>query len=442
MRAVLFAAATLGSLSAAADPAFRDVIVAPAHHTDGPQAFTQVSHLIYMNNCLPNGCTVYPGNDDSLTQRSSIPQTQSHLAGYAWGPDSWNTLVQCMKDMYAPFDVQITDQDPGTSVPHFELMVGGHSTDIGIEGAGGVAPFIPCDGQLQDNVISFVFAAETSDLDYLCWAAAQETSHVFGLDHEMLATDPMTYLSPPVKKPGFQNMDVSCGEYQDRTCWCGNATQNSAQYLTDTFGPAQLEPATLSIDSPADGAWIIPGAEIHATAHSQLSVATGELDIDGASSAQLTAPPLVFATPSTLAAGDHTLQISATDVGGRTFSASIGVHVVAACASGCAHGFGCLGGYCLPESDQPGGLGATCTNSADCITGTCATDGTSYLCTGACDAGGTCPAGYACASAAGQASGVCWPSASKSGGCTTGTGGSPWLVLAGLALLVVARRRL
>ena len=55
-------------------------------------------------------------------------------------------------------------------------MVGGNSSDIGVPGAGGVAPFVPCDGELQDNVMSFVFSAETNNLDYLCWAAAQETS--------------------------------------------------------------------------------------------------------------------------------------------------------------------------------------------------------------------------------------------------------------------------
>src|SRR5256885_1349531 len=83
-------------------------------------------------------------------------------------------------------------------------------------GAGGVAPFIPCAGEVQDNVISFVFAQETQNLDYLCWAAAQETSHVFGLDHELNAKDPMTYLSPPVKKVGFMNEASNCGEYQPR----------------------------------------------------------------------------------------------------------------------------------------------------------------------------------------------------------------------------------
>jgi hypothetical protein len=59
-------------------------------------------------------------------------------------------------------------------------MIGGTSTDVGVADAGGVAPFIPCFGNLEDNVISFVFAETSSDLDYLSGAVAQETAHVFG----------------------------------------------------------------------------------------------------------------------------------------------------------------------------------------------------------------------------------------------------------------------
>src|SRR5512135_3485443 len=129
MRIWLSAAAFLAPLAAAAgpipgDPGFRDVIMQPPKHATGKVAFTQVSHLIYLNNCMPNGCTVNPGEDNALTQTSSIPQAQSHLAAWGWGQDNWNSLVTCVKNMYAPYDVQITDQDPGPGVNHFELMVG------------------------------------------------------------------------------------------------------------------------------------------------------------------------------------------------------------------------------------------------------------------------------------------------------------------------------
>jgi MYXO-CTERM domain-containing protein len=446
MRAAFLAASLIPAIAAADAPAppMKDAVVHGARHgKPGQTAFTSVSHLIYLNNCMPNGCDVLPGQDDSLTQHSSIPTGTSHLAAWGYGQTNWNTLVQCVKDMYAPFDVQITDQDPGASVNHFELMVGGNSNDIGVPGAGGVAPFIPCDGQLQDNVITFVFAAETSNLDYLCWAAAQETSHAFGLDHELNAMDPMTYLSPPVKKPGFQNNDANCGENTPRTCYCGGQTQNSFQYLMDTMGPAHLDPATLSITTPTDGQWVKPGFLVKADAMSQLSVKQAALTIDGANASSLNASPLVFHAPATLAGGDHTVAVNATDAAARNFGAQVTVHVTPTCdaTNKCDKGLHCLGGYCLPGSDVAGGLGGDCTTNEDCITGSCGTDGMTHACTAACDGGTTCPSGYACVSAGTES--VCWPSKASSGGCSTdgGGGGSPGLALLGLGALVTLVRR-
>src|SRR5271170_5800872 len=107
MRAVAALAFTLLPLAAVANPyrkeSLRDVIMQPPRHAAGPVAFTQVSHLIYLNNCMPNGCSISPGFDDSLTQHSSIPQSPSHLDAWSWGQDNWNQLVQCVQQMYAPF---------------------------------------------------------------------------------------------------------------------------------------------------------------------------------------------------------------------------------------------------------------------------------------------------------------------------------------------------
>jgi uncharacterized protein (TIGR03382 family) len=321
-------------------------------------------------------------------------------------------------------------------------MVGGNSTDIGIQGAGGVAPFIPCNGDIQDNVISFVFAAETSNLDYLCWAAAQETSHVFGLDHELLATDPMTYLSPPVKKPGFQNMAANCGESTPRQCWCGGTTQNSAQYLMNTFGPTNLQPATLAITAPTDGAWVKPGFAVKATVMSQLSVTTSALAVDGMTSSSSSSGALSFNAPSTLAGGDHVIAVNATDAAQRSFGSSITVHVTATCDANtaCDGATKCLGGFCLPDASTAGGLGATCTDNAQCITEQCAQGDTQQLCTAACDPGMTCPDGFDCVDA-GNATGACWPSSGSSSGCAAAGGGTTWLVLGMFGAFGLLRRR-
>lgn len=456
MRAAVFAAVTVVGLSSAsaspyhahrvAGSPFSDVIVQPPKRqaTSGPRAFTHISNVIYLNRCAGGGCTVRPGNDDSHANTSSIATQQTLLTEWPHGDEKWNTLVQCVRDLYAPFNIQITDVDPGAA-NHSEVMVAGNAAALDMEGAGGVAPFEPCNGELVDNVISFVFAADLDNQDFICWAAAQESSHVFGLDHELNAKDPMTYLAPPYKKPGFQNVEAKCGEAAEepRECWCGGTTQNSYQYLMDVFGPAMLEPATLSITQPADGAWVKPGFNVRAELTSQLSMTVGSLHVDGAKTQSIQqGDPLVWNTAATMAGGDHRITIEAIDTADRTLvSNEITVHVTQRCDgnSSCASNTHCLGGFCLPGKSIAGGLGAACAGGDECITGQCTTDGVDTLCTGACDDGTSCPSGYACYAAG--ASGVCWPVPPEDTGCATSPGGDPMFALFGLGVLVVVTRR-
>jgi MYXO-CTERM domain-containing protein len=406
-----------------------------------PINFTQVSHTIFLNPCLPNGCTVYPGSDNSKTNRSSIPDSQVVMRPWPHGQENWNRLMQCVRDMYAPFDITITDVDPGQA-NHFEVMMAGNADVLGVPGAGGVAPFEPCDGQLIDNVISFVFADDINNHDFLCWAAAQESAHVFGLDHLLNAKDPMTYLTPPVKKEGFQNADTSCGEDTPRECWCGGTKQNSFQYLMDTFGPSNLEPATLAITEPADGAWVKPGFNVRFAVMSQLSVMNASLKVDGMQTQSIGKDqPQVFNTPASLAGGAHTISVTAKDSAAREVTSQITVNVTARCDgnTACSADTHCLGGYCLPGAKVAGGLGAACTNNAECITGSCGSDGTNMLCTAACDSGATCPGGFTCYETS-PGAGVCWPAEEEKGGCSTSGNQSPLLVLFGLGALVLIRK--
>jgi len=190
-------------------------------------------HYLYLNNCYPNGCDIAPGYDDSRSAHSSIPTTRSHLDAWQWGDEKWKGFVQCMTDFYEPFDIEIMTTDPG-GADHFELVAAGESAQLGVTGAAGIAPFIACDG-LRENAIAFMFANHSDDLDELCWAGAQETGHIFGLDHALLAADPMTYL-PPLHKTGFIDESAPCGESTPRICKCGNAAQNSYARLAHTLG--------------------------------------------------------------------------------------------------------------------------------------------------------------------------------------------------------------
>src|SRR4029079_18288647 len=89
----------------------------------------------------------------------------------------------------------------------------------------------------------------------ICEIAAQEIAHAFGLDHEFLASDPMTYLDFNGLKR-FQNVDAQCGEYAARTCGLPGTgvlcsqRQNSVALLTQRVGLGDAIAPTVAITSP------------------------------------------------------------------------------------------------------------------------------------------------------------------------------------------------
>jgi len=403
----------------------------------GTAALTSVSRTLYLNDCKPNGCTVTYGLDSSLTNRSTIPQQSASvtLDAYAHDQAHWDQLVACVKETFKPFDIQVVTTDPGPSVNHFEVMVGGTSRQLnpGLALLGGIAPYVSC-GATSNNGLSFVFASSSANINFLCGAVAQEACHVWGLDHELDAKDPMTYLELNSSKR-FQNNDADCGESTPRSCWCGGTTQNSYRYMTNTFGlSSSLAPATLTLETPTEGQWVKSSFPVRATFTSELYTLGVALSIDGAQVATVDTDTIAFNAP-TVAGGPHTVSVSATDAGDRTVTQMVNVNVISACNAGsCSAGFHCLGGLCLPNSSVAGGLGAECVENGDCITESCGSHGTNSYCTGQCDPGDSCPSGFECLSDVH----VCWPS--ESGGCAT-AGSSPGFLLLGLSALVFARRR-
>ncbi|HTJ45576.1 MAG TPA: hypothetical protein VL463_25905 [Kofleriaceae bacterium] len=393
---------------------------------DATRADASFAHVIYMNRCA-GGCAITPGDDDARIDHSTVPTQTSILPAYPWGDLSWNQLVACVRDTYAPFAIEITDVDPGTA-PHFELMVGGNDTDVQIDGALGVAPFIPCGG-IFDNVITFVFAAETSDVDVLCWAAAQETSHVLGLDHELDADDPMTYLYPPYSKR-FQNHDAACGEDLPRECACGGETQNTVHYLASLLGETTPSPPEVSITSPKNGAWVKATFAVIPEVVSISDVKSATAAVDGAPAGGASAAP--WTVDVTSPPGPHVVTLTIANAATKTASAEVSVHVMSTCAAGCAAGSVCLGGACVPDASVVGGLGAACTGATPCAVGSCV----GGVCAEACDPGGVCPAGYEC-TAADQ---VCAPVKAGGGGCSAGGGGGMDGVI-GIAIGVGGFRR-
>jgi len=273
------------------------------------------SKTIYLNH---TGITLVPGDDDSRTNHSSIISGQASVPAWNTSAANWAATVACMKDMFARFDVNVTDVNPGPGVPHMEAVFGGSPQNIGMgQGVGGVSPFTD-DCSIIENSIVFAFTnVLPQDAQSVCEVMAQEVAHSFGLDHEMLASDPMTYLNYNGNR-SFKDQTVACGEYSNRACGIGGSTcranQNSVQLLTTRLGKADLIAPTLAITSPADGDTVEPGFQVSATAMDDVAVTGGRLLVDGVDLGLVSGPgPYAFPTDPSLTDGEHTLAVEVTD---------------------------------------------------------------------------------------------------------------------------------
>jgi hypothetical protein len=82
----------------------------------------------------------------------------------------------------------------------------------------------------------FAFSGATgNDVEQTCETIAMEVGHSYGLDHEYLCKDVMTYLRGCGAKR-FVDETVPCGEAKKRACETGGTTQNSYRHLLDVLG--------------------------------------------------------------------------------------------------------------------------------------------------------------------------------------------------------------
>jgi hypothetical protein len=137
---------------------------------------------IFLNNCA-TGCNVKPGATDATTDTSSIAQMPATFNEFAWMPGEWAQVVQCVKEVYSPYGVNVTDVRPTTE--YSEAIVAGTPQQIlgaGATGVGGVGPSSP-DCSPMTNQIAFAFA-ETAVSDFaqeddnnrvwgICWVISQ-----------------------------------------------------------------------------------------------------------------------------------------------------------------------------------------------------------------------------------------------------------------------------
>jgi hypothetical protein len=442
--AVADASPNTGTFGTNYRPRFIEVPSAP--RIVGAPVASASSRILFVHRCPEGiGCPVNAGQiDDSRTNTSQIIPASTTIGGFTRGDETWQRVVQCVRETYAPFNITVTDVDPG-GVPHYEVLVGGNNSSFGpgFEDAGGLAPATCTE---IPNSISYVFDVWGNNAEVICAVVAQESAHTFGLEHELHPEDPLTYLSGPDNKR-FRAEDVQCGEYEPRPCRCGGQKQNTYQHLLAMFGEGAPVPPVVAIKTPTVNKTVQPGFITRIDATDETKVVKVELLIDGVVVAETTAAPFKLVAPLDLAQGPHTLEARATDIQDDVATSSpVDVELGPPCtaADGCDGSDVCVMGLCVAGPDTPGGLGVSCQASSECLSDNCVmeTGGQGY-CVEACDLQpGSCPSGFDCI-AAGSA-GVCFPGP-DAGCCDTGVRGTnpagPVLLALGLGVLVLRRRR-
>ncbi len=415
------------------------------------------SRLIFLNDCKPGGCQIYVGSEDSRRNRSTVARRTSLVPEFPYTQGIWDATLACVRETYARFDIQVTDVDPcpdpnaGCTTPHWEVVVAGEPASISYPNpAGGVSPFDFRDCSIIENSITYAFAEVLgSSVDRLCWTIAQETAHSFGLDHELLGADPMTYLSSPSKKR-FQDVLADCGEDTVRDCYC-RTKQNSVQEILAIFGAAPPSPPTVDVTAPVSGTAVEPGFVVAADIEDTQGIAQVDLIVDGQVTLTLNSPPFAFNAPPSLPPGGHHVEIRATDLLGAVGSDTVDVLIGEPCdrpgdCSSLGETYTCVGGRCVPGPGAPGGLGEPCNGAIECVSGLCATKDMENHCAEPCSPGSDqCPGGFQCLDD-GAGSGLCWPGTTGCLGCSThaGAAGATPIVPIGAGLVIGAiliRRR-
>lgn len=284
---------------------------------DTPVQLGGAAKILYLQRCQ-GGLTIRPGNGGSVEDESAIVQGVINFPPFPYGDAAWNDVVARTRTIFSPFNILVTDVDP-SPMPHDEAVVCGDGAMAGFAGAGGVAPF-SCG--VIPNAITFTFADTLgNNTQLLAEVIGQEAAHAWGLDHEFLCEDPMTYLSGCGPKT-FQNIDAQCGEFNPRQCSCGGATQNSYQHIVSTFGTStpDTQAPTAAITYPTDGSVFEPGAEFDITVSvgDDVQVAEVTLFVDGTAEGNDNSAPFGPWPVTNIPEGVYEFYIEAIDIAGNT----------------------------------------------------------------------------------------------------------------------------
>lgn len=427
-----------------------------------PPEAAEVSRILYLNRCS-TPCVIRPGSEDARAHTSNIPDGPGPwtISSWSYGDAAWNELVKCVREVYSPYDVLVTDQKP-VDVSYNEAIVAGTPNEIGRAGIGGVAPGT-CEP--TNNTINFTFSGVYGgDVIEICSTVAQESGHAYGLDHayeyldgRSACTDPMTYRTDCGGQRFFRNDRAFCGEYSRESCSCGDSSQNSHLTLLNALGPGTpitTPPTIMYVSPPPNTVFPDNRTPFIVTAGAQRGIKRVELwvnnykwsEVPGTAFGRNGQPTVSYtlAIPDEVPDGIMDVKIVAKDDIDVATETTVTVTKVAPCAdaSTCADGQRCEAGKCF--WDPPvGEFGDDCTFTQYCTTGICSGTTDKKICTVACVPGSqdSCEAGYDCLET-GPGNAICFPADDEKTCCSAASGSSPLqLGLLAFGIVLVLRRR-
>jgi hypothetical protein len=224
-----------------------DVIESVRVRIPGVRGDVETPKIIYLNR---EGATLTAGDDDARRNRSSIVRGANleaiTIPAFAGSPQRWNAVVECVRDRFSPFEVEVVDRRP-VGRRYVMAVLGGEPSlleggrrDEGAHGhshASGLAPF---NGQVVEDAVVIVFSRRLREnARRTCEVVGMEVAHAYGLDHAIHCGDLMSYLRPCGRRR-FRDEDLPCGEREARPCdgTDGATTQNSFRRLLTVLGPA------------------------------------------------------------------------------------------------------------------------------------------------------------------------------------------------------------
>lgn len=295
----------------------------------------------------------------------------------------WPMIVQCVKDHYKDIDVRFVESEP-TTPPFLEAVVGGNGSELGFPAGAGILGIAAPDNfcNVNETGVCFNFAEAHGGFGQrnaeLCTTIAHEVGHLLALEHEVLASDIMSYVPvTQVATKSFVNEASACGTYpqQPQNCTCSSSQQNSFNRLTTYVGPRPVEAVKpeLTVNSPSNGATVPPVFEVVATASDDMAMADVRVVLDGVEggNAQIAGADGKWTIVVRNAAlGDHQMTIIARDEAGNETSQTIAVKVAKAqIGDSCVANEACEGNLCATNED-----GNFCTQTCEVSNDTCPSD--------------------------------------------------------------------